>query len=497
MINIYDCIECFFTGRLIDEDKTTAEYRIHQPVRRETVIVHDKPWEGSVSCYHVIILDGDKYRMYYRGESGLNLGGVICYAESEDGIHWEKPELGICEFNGSKKNNIIIDKTLHPAIDNFFVFKDTNPACPPERLFKAVSLYNFPENGWPDPEGGLRVYYSADGIHFEKGELLLDANTGAYDSMNVIFWDEEYGKYRCYFRGFHAAPEGTPSSASGNAVRDVCYTESVDFKNWSTPVIIDDPEHVDIPLYTNNIQPYYREPHTYVGFPTRYIERVNWNDSYDELCGQAERRDRMKRFEARTGLAVTECGFMASSDGVKFRKYDEAWCPPLPEDGTNWVYGDRYFAHGMIEMPSEIKGADPEISMFSIEHYWIEPAVNLVRYTIRRDGFVSLRADGKEKVILTKEFTYDGDELYVNFATSAWGYMYFTLIDENGNRYQSEEHFGNSTRRRIKIADDAVKHLSGKPVRLEARLRDADLYSIQFGRRQNEDTFSGGQHNRR
>ena len=133
-------------------------------------------------------------------------------------------------------------------------------------------------------------------------------------------------------------------------------------------------------------------------------------------------------------------------------------------------------------MPSEIKGADPEISLFSIEHYWIEPAVNLVRYTIRRDGFVSLRADGKEKMILTKEFTYDGDELYVNFATSAWGYMYVTLIDENGNRYQSEEHFGNSTHRRIKIADDTVKRLSGKPVRLEVRLRDADLYSIRFGK---------------
>lgn len=481
-INISNRLECFFTGRLVDTEKTTAEYRMHEPVRRETVMVHDAPWEGSVSCYHVIIPDGDKYRMYYRGESGLNLGGVICYAESNDCIHWTKPELGICEFNGSKKNNIIIDKTLHPAIDNFFVFKDTNPDCPSERLYKAVSLYNFPTENGPDPEGGLRVYYSADGIHFKKGELLLDAKTGAFDSMNVVFWDEVYRKYRCYFRGFHLAPEGTPCSDSGNDIRDVRYTESVDFRNWSSPVIIDDPEHVDIPLYTNNIQPYYREPHTYVGFPTRYIERISWGDSYDELCGQAERRDRMRRFEPRSGLAVTECGFMASSDGVNFRKYDEAWCPPLPEDGTNWVYGDRYFAYGMIEMPSEIKGADPEISMFSIEHHWIEPAVNLVRYTIRRDGFVSLRADGKEKMILTKEFTYDGNELYVNFATSAWGYMYFTLIDENGNHYQSEEHFGNSTHRKIKIADDAVKRLSGKPVRLEVRLRDADLYSIRFGK---------------
>lgn len=136
----------------------------------------------------------------------------------------------------------------------------------------------------------------------------------------------------------------------------------------------------------------------------------------------------------------------------------------------------------MLETTSDIIGSDPEISLFNGEKYWMEPAATLVRYTIRRDGFVSLRADGKEKMILTKEFTYDGDELFVNFATSAWGYMYFTLIDSDGNRYESEEHFGNSTHRRIKIADDAVKRLSGKPVRLEVRLRDADLYSIQFGK---------------
>ena len=34
---------------------------------------------------------------------------VVCYAESKDGLHWEKPSLGICEYNGSTDNNIILD----------------------------------------------------------------------------------------------------------------------------------------------------------------------------------------------------------------------------------------------------------------------------------------------------------------------------------------------------------------------------------------------------
>ena len=31
---------------------------------------------------------------------------VTCYAESQDGIHWDKPELGLCEWCGSTANNI-------------------------------------------------------------------------------------------------------------------------------------------------------------------------------------------------------------------------------------------------------------------------------------------------------------------------------------------------------------------------------------------------------
>ena len=32
----------------------------------------------------------------------------ICYAESKDGLSWDKPELGIIEYEGSTKNNLVI-----------------------------------------------------------------------------------------------------------------------------------------------------------------------------------------------------------------------------------------------------------------------------------------------------------------------------------------------------------------------------------------------------
>ena len=32
----------------------------------------------------------------------------IGYCESTDGVHWEKPELGLVDFNGSQANNIVM-----------------------------------------------------------------------------------------------------------------------------------------------------------------------------------------------------------------------------------------------------------------------------------------------------------------------------------------------------------------------------------------------------
>src|SRR5437667_12731320 len=46
-----------------------------------------------------IIHDGARYRLYYRGlptaKRELVADTVTCYAESSDGVHWTKPELGI------------------------------------------------------------------------------------------------------------------------------------------------------------------------------------------------------------------------------------------------------------------------------------------------------------------------------------------------------------------------------------------------------------------
>lgn len=474
MINIADKREYFFDDALLDNARTTAEFLLHHPTRKGVVMLHDAPWEGDGCDYHNFFWDEGIYRMYYLGFNTADPQNiVVCYAQSKDGIRWDKPGLNICEFGGNKDNNIIVDSTMlfDTPIDNFMVFKDDNPECTSDKKYKAVTRVE--KNG----KLGLHSMYSADGIHFVYGELLTDI--GLFDSLNVAFWDTNASVYRCYCRGFHKSGESGVSDSSEDNIRDIRYMESSDFINWSEPKMLDFGSCEDFALYTNVVQKCPGAEHILIGFPTRYKYRREWTGNYDELCGKKQRLERMKT-EQRFGMVVTDCTFMTSRDGYHFKRCDEAFIRPEAEHEINWVYGDGYPARGFVKSPSDIKGADDELSMYMPEGNWTGNPAELIRYTIRYGGFVSMHSGAKEKMLVTKPFIYDGENLFINFETSALGYMYFTLVDDSGNRYTSCETFGNKTDRRVAFDGDAVKSLSGKQVTLEVRMRDADLYSIMF-----------------
>ena len=86
---------------------------------------------------------------------------------------------------------------------------------------------------------------------------------------------------------------------------------------------------------------------------------------------------------------------------------------------------------------------------------------------------------GYEETVTTKAFVYDGSELYLNFATSARGYLYITLRCGDA-AVESCETFGDSVDRRAAFPEGAVAGFSGKEVTMEVRMRDADLYAFRF-----------------
>ena len=487
MIKLGSRRECFFDDFLIDSSKTTAQLLTHKPTPCEIVFSHDSAWELGGSTYHNFFYDDGIYRMYYLGirtdfvddpnKRVIN----VCYAESTDGVTWVKPKLGICEFNGSKDNNIILDEHFM-KFDCFYVFKDTNPSCRIDQKYKAVGL-DFEKKA-------LVSFYSPDGTHFVRGDVITDK--GAFDTLNVVFWDEEKEIYRGYIRGFHLPgdlegndeyddkPLMLPDAERNERIRDIRYIESKDFVNWTKPKLLDFGTKPDIPLYTNCISKYPRAPHIMVGFPTRYVERKEWTPCFDELCGKETRLERVK-IERRLGLAITDCVFMTSRDGVHFTRYDDAYLRPGTEHLTNWKYGDCYPAIGLINSASRYyENADSELSMLCHETNLIDdaPVKQLRRYVIRQDGFCSMHAGEKEELVVTKPFTFEGDTLYANISTSAAGYMYFEIKSSDGKAIKSCEMFGDSIDKKIGLSD--LSEFSGKEVVMTVRVKDADLYSIKF-----------------
>ena len=117
--------------QLLVDDWWIAEARgveavLHTPERREVALAPEYPWvEGGLS-YLTAIRDGAKIRGWYRADPLLqdsDFKSITCYAESDDGIYWTKPELDLVEFQGSTRNNNVCTE---PGI-NFAPFKDNNP----------------------------------------------------------------------------------------------------------------------------------------------------------------------------------------------------------------------------------------------------------------------------------------------------------------------------------------------------------------------------------
>jgi hypothetical protein len=140
-----------------------------EPGAEKTPIVLAKGPPGShdegLQYYGTTIRVGDEFRMWYMGRWGkdpslANLEGYdgrLCYAVSSDGINWEKPSLGLTEFNGSTDNNIC---EFPPSVDYYAGAVLYEPDDPdPNRRFKL----NFEDHNLGNR---MCVAYSPDGVRW-------------------------------------------------------------------------------------------------------------------------------------------------------------------------------------------------------------------------------------------------------------------------------------------------------------------------------------------
>lgn len=452
----------------------------HKPERKNVAFVCDREWEGITCGYPAIMKVGNKYRFYYRasGKNEMAKGESFCVAESDDGKVFVRPVLGKYSHCGCSETNIF--HMEERFIDNFTVHYDTNPACPADERFKALSL-----NFWNEKETGkhhtdLWLYVSADGLDFRFVRVL--PIKGVFDTHNVLLYDEKNGYYRIYMRDFHDRNgedvDYEPTDKMNNCIRDVRLTTSRDLIEWTKPERIRFAEGTpDYELYTNQIIKYPRAD-IYLGMPARYMNRKDDRANFKHLSDKDGWRTALLNKGNRIGSATTDCALMYSYDGLNFLRDDNAFLSPSYEEGRNWVYGDCYVSHGLVETVSDENPNVKEYSFYAGEGYR-ERNIEFVRYTIRLDGFYSWRADCTGGTVTTKPLTL-GESLDINFSTSALGGVRIEILDEGGEAiegYDSGVLFGNSTARTVEF-EKPLSAIKGRAVRLRLTMRDADIYSV-------------------
>jgi hypothetical protein len=211
----------FLCDERVTEDRWLAE-RFVVPLRKhadDPLIITEYDWEGSGPYLNGSVLyDPEQavYRMWYSVWNSHNYYNKlpfsynICYAESKDGIQWQKPALGVFTHESDPRNNCIrlgTDKTQ--AID---VCLNPQPDRYPGRF---LAIHN--------QKGGVFVSSSEDGSTFT---FLHQAPAIGYhsDTHNNFVYDEVRDRWMLFCR---------PRAYAGDHKRRVSMQSSSDLQTWT------------------------------------------------------------------------------------------------------------------------------------------------------------------------------------------------------------------------------------------------------------------------
>lgn len=451
-----------FVDHLIIEELKGTELRLHEPKLMPSAL------SRLPQAYTTVIKDGGRYRAYYRDylagsefenaqprqgppngdpreeRARKSAAEITCYAESRDGHEWSFPNLDFHQAKSPRGSNVILSGTTH-CCHNFTPFVDEREGISAEQRFKG--LCGTHTNG-----GGLHALVSADGLHwsalqdtpvFSSEKLVtLTNNQGCpgLDSQNPSFWSEAEQQYVCYMRANVMRANGP--------LRAISRITSEDFIHWSDPILME----TGIPneqLYTSGTHPYFRSPHIYIALPTRFF----WERG-----------------------SSTDIVFMATRAGSTQyeRLFPEAYIRPGFDKG-GWANRANYAALNVVPTSAT------EMSIYNCGMHWGD------HYTLRIDGFISIRAGGRPGEFLTTPLTFSGEKLKINYSTSAAGSVLLEIQDLSGRALPGfsledcDPLIGNSIEQEVTWKTSAgVGTLAGQTVRLRFVLTDCDLYAFGF-----------------
>jgi len=463
----------FIDDALIASSKG-VKLTVNQPVRDGQIILESNyslPDDHLImALYNTVMKDGDKIRIWYQGKWGDQFW--MCYAESDDSLHFKVPDLGIVDIG--EPNNIVLPLEHAPKFtEPSCVFIDEKPGVPDDEKYKACFRIE---------DYGVFVAYSPDGINFTVYDKpsFRDSDTG-----NTVFWDDRINRYVAYVREWYETENGERRAVARCEFEDLGdwsggtvpenkreYPRTRYKVDWGETVVLtrDEIDPPDIDFYTNAAVKY---EGVYLMFPSVLYHPPN----------EEEIRKHARNF------GLMDVQLATSRDGINWTRVDRRPFLPLAES-SEWDSAMLYMFKGLVIN-------EKEIWMYywgrNYPHSWSvdEPGkpwkASFGRLRLRLDGFVSVDAPYTGGELTTIPINVTANRLVLNIQTSAAGMAKVEILDADGKPIPSftlqeaDEIKGNFIRKTVTWNGSSdIRSLVGRPVQLHFVMRDAKLFSFQF-----------------
>jgi len=468
LINIGSRKQLFIDDYLIESTSNTRRFMNHaEKVEGNPVLRPDKPWEVNstpegpdVRVEAVIFEEQEQlFRMWYTA------GRLICLATSKDGVHWEKPVLGLVEYEGSKENNILPPEQFKP-----YFFKDLHEKDPAKR-YKGLDRL-----GSMSTTMQFDLYYSPDGFQWTPypGNPVIDTSPriGRWGPTVFMGWDPIREVYAVHM-------ENSLHRWSPAGKRLIGRAESPDMIHWSEPETIIVPDDQDPPDMDFYCMPTIAYEDLYVG--------LLWTFS-----------------TIRTAI-VPQIVF--SRDGIR---YNRNFRDPFIRRGAKGmfdasvvypvapiVHGDRilfYYTGGNYRASATRKAVgDKALFAVGLAEIPLDRFVSFdgARFSSAASGGVANRYSQ----VVTRSFTFSGSQLHLNFQATldrqpgATGPCEMRVeILEPTHHVMSGFSFDDCDNLTQGGLDEVVSwkgqsdlsKLAGKSIKLRFYFKNSSLYAFQF-----------------
>ena len=425
------------------------------------ILVMDRPWEMGRFLYCDLLFDREEgiYKLWYSVP-----GPGLCYATSGDGIRFERPNLGLVDFRGSKDNNLV--STPHGFAHDKAVIRDLRDPDPLRR-YKMVHFVA--------KTHGAGVSFSGDGLTWSayEGNPVI-APTG--DGGQSVFWDERCGRYVLYMRpnGHHVKRWTGTADESAFPTRRIGRSESIDFEHWTDLEEVVVPDEVDGPGTEFYYMPVLRYEGCYIGFvivfyhftgDERPLEGFNFTLNVQLACS------RDGRTWTRVGERQT---FLAGDTGGWDEKRVYLDCALVEDDEIRLYYRGSNIPHIQI---SELMGTRRNGREMRGDE------LGLAR--LRLDGFASMTAGEREGTLTTRPLHFEGGSALRLNADARGGALRVEALTLYGEpvagftRDQCRVIEGDSQNHQVLWSGGGKLGEIAQPVRLRFSMRRAKLYSFQ------------------